>query len=277
MVLQSSNAYWCHTCRLNIQVNTSNTGDVECVSCNGSFVEEIPESDSFSTSNLPQNFIPEGVQVNNQSNISSSTIQRRRNAMISSNLFQNEGTGIRNSSSPFNFALATSISALVQQVITQLESHNRFGLSRRTPISVYLHTTTAGGRFLSEFRRMGLSDRSYDQLLHELLMNSGRLNNPPPTAKSVLKKLKENKKIISFGDAVSETLDCAVCKDDFKVGAEVLELECSHKFCESCIIPWLESHNTCPVCRKEFLTDDIEYEARKESERVTTSSNETQE
>jgi len=38
---------------------------------------------------------------------------------------------------------------------------------------------------------------------------------------------------------------------------------CEHQFHYNCIIPWLKTNNTCPVCRKELLTDDTEYNKRK--------------
>lgn len=44
---------------------------------------------------------------------------------------------------------------------------------------------------------------------------------------------------------------CSVCWDDFKLDEDVRQLRCEHIFHEACIIPWLELHNTCPVCRKE--------------------------
>lgn len=48
---------------------------------------------------------------------------------------------------------------------------------------------------------------------------------------------------------------CTVCHDDYEEGATVVELPCTHCFHEDCIMPWLETHNTCPVCRKELPPD----------------------
>ena len=47
------------------------------------------------------------------------------------------------------------------------------------------------------------------------------------------------------------SLQCSVCWDDFKLDEEVRQLRCEHIFHGDCIIPWLELHDTCPVCRKE--------------------------
>jgi len=49
--------------------------------------------------------------------------------------------------------------------------------------------------------------------------------------------------------------DCAVCKESFKLDPEdpdelvVVTLPCKHSFHEGCILPWLKSSGTCPVCR----------------------------
>lgn len=48
---------------------------------------------------------------------------------------------------------------------------------------------------------------------------------------------------------------CTVCHDDYEEGTTVVELPCTHCFHEGCIMPWLETHNTCPVCRKELPAD----------------------
>ncbi|THG22099.1 hypothetical protein TEA_014406 [Camellia sinensis var. sinensis] len=42
---------------------------------------------------------------------------------------------------------------------------------------------------------------------------------------------------------------CAVCLEEFREGTELTSMPCSHLFHHHCIEPWLESHNSCPMCR----------------------------
>ncbi len=43
---------------------------------------------------------------------------------------------------------------------------------------------------------------------------------------------------------------CAVCWEDYTLGESVRQLNCDHCYHEGCIVPWLELHGTCPVCRQ---------------------------
>ncbi|KAF6151018.1 hypothetical protein GIB67_016496 [Kingdonia uniflora] len=54
-------------------------------------------------------------------------------------------------------------------------------------------------------------------------------------------------KLLNIG---KEVLECTVCLNHFKDG-EIVRLlpKCYHGFHRDCIDAWLESHNTCPVCR----------------------------
>ena len=45
--------------------------------------------------------------------------------------------------------------------------------------------------------------------------------------------------------------ECVVCCDDFKDEDLVVVLKCAHAFHESCAIPWLRLHASCPICRRE--------------------------
>lgn len=57
--------------------------------------------------------------------------------------------------------------------------------------------------------------------------------------------------------------DCAVCKEQFSLETEdpdeqvVVTLPCQHPFHEPCIMPWLKSSGTCPVCRQVPFVDFV--------------------
>ncbi|GAB0088197.1 E3 ubiquitin-protein ligase RNF181 [Sergentomyia squamirostris] len=80
---------------------------------------------------------------------------------------------------------------------------------------------------------------------------------PPPASKDVVSNLKERM-------PTAQDESCTIC---LKPNTEHLEkfmiLPCSHEFHGTCILPWLNKTNSCPLCRHELPTDDEEYEERK--------------
>jgi hypothetical protein len=59
--------------------------------------------------------------------------------------------------------------------------------------------------------------------------------------------------ILAFAhQAKSEnTQNCSICYDS-AVGESIVTLPCNHDFHMSCIIPWLRSNTTCPLCRRDL-------------------------
>ncbi|CAN8288382.1 unnamed protein product [Cochlearia groenlandica] len=82
----------------------------------------------------------------------------------------------------------------------------------------------------------------------------------PPASKSAIDALpnvKVDKEILE-----SEMNQCAVCIDEFEYGVFAKEMPCKHVYHRDCLLPWLKLHSSCPVCRHELPTGDVDYENR---------------
>ncbi|CAN6932849.1 unnamed protein product [Brassica oleracea var. botrytis] len=77
------------------------------------------------------------------------------------------------------------------------------------------------------------------------ILEDGGPPRAPLASKEVVKKLL----VIVFSEEMLKTL-----------GAE-------HTFRPLCLKPWLDEHNSCPICRHELPTDDQKYESWKEREK----------
>ncbi|PIN18620.1 Ubiquitin--protein ligase [Handroanthus impetiginosus] len=87
-----------------------------------------------------------------------------------------------------------------------------------------------------------------DLLLQHLAENDPNRYGTPPARKEAVEALPTVK--------IQETLLCSVCLDDCEIGSEVKEMPCKHKFHSGCILPWLELHGSCPVCRYQLPSDE---------------------
>lgn len=89
----------------------------------------------------------------------------------------------------------------------------------------------------------------------------------PPASKEVIAKLP----VITITEEILAKLgpdaDCSICKENLIVNDKMQELPCKHKFHPPCLKPWMDEHNSCPICRHELLTDDHKYESWKEREK----------
>lgn len=83
-----------------------------------------------------------------------------------------------------------------------------------------------------------------DELIDQLSQHDNR--GPPPASQSsitAMPTIKINQRHLN-GDS-----HCPVCKEKFELGSEAREMPCLHLYHSDCIVPWLEQHNSCPVCR----------------------------
>ena len=62
---------------------------------------------------------------------------------------------------------------------------------------------------------------------------------------------------------LEDNTSCAICLEAFNSGAEpepALRLPCAHVLGRRCMTRWLESHNSCPMCRHELFDHDQQHE-----------------
>ncbi|XP_042507067.1 E3 ubiquitin-protein ligase CIP8-like [Macadamia integrifolia] len=105
----------------------------------------------------------------------------------------------------------------------------------------------------------------YEALLQNLAeSDGGARRGAPPAARSAVAALETVEITLEEGGLV-----CAICKESVPVGATARKLPCGHGYHGDCIVPWLDSRNSCPVCRFELPTDDPEYEERKKRSTAT--------
>ncbi|MCL7028598.1 hypothetical protein MKW94_026750, partial [Papaver nudicaule] len=87
-----------------------------------------------------------------------------------------------------------------------------------------------------------------EMLLQHLMENDPNRYGTPPTQKDAIEAMPNV--------TVTENLQCSVCLDDFEIGLEAKQMPCKHKFHSECILPWLELHSSCPVCRYQMPSTD---------------------
>lgn len=92
-----------------------------------------------------------------------------------------------------------------------------------------------------------------DLLLQHLSENDPNRYGTPPAQKEAVEALATVK--------IEETLQCSVCLDDCEIGDEVKEMPCKHKFHSKCILPWLELHSSCPICRHQLPCDESKLDS----------------
>jgi len=94
----------------------------------------------------------------------------------------------------------------------------------------------------------GLSQYFLSELFRRARESGDHMQANPPASSHVIANLAPvSSSVILSGDT------CAICQDELcnsKFG-QARQMPCRHAFHHSCVTPWLQQHNTCPVCRAE--------------------------
>ncbi|CAN4090338.1 unnamed protein product [Withania somnifera] len=239
----SAALYFCYKCNHTVTITPSSTGDLFCPACNDDFVEEYenpnpdPQPDPF----------PNPVF-----------------SLLTSMLMGGgSGSGSRSSSRVVEASFGSDRSDDFDP-FEYLQTH----LASRRANGVTFEFVIEGGGGDSGGGGLGLPANigdyfigpGFEELIQHLAENDPNRYGTPPASKSAVEGLpdvKVDEELLS-----SELAQCAVCKDDFELGLDVKQMPCKHVYHKDCILPWLELHNSCPVCRFELPTDDPEYENR---------------
>ncbi|KAL0098392.1 hypothetical protein PUN28_008358 [Cardiocondyla obscurior] len=81
------------------------------------------------------------------------------------------------------------------------------------------------------------------------LLNQMDGTGPPPLSRNQIDEIPTT---IITQSQVDCKLQCSVCWEDFKLSEPVRQLPCAHVYHAPCIVPWLELHGTCPICRQNL-------------------------
>ncbi|KAK1371957.1 RING-type E3 ubiquitin transferase [Heracleum sosnowskyi] len=254
-----TNRYFCYQCNSTVTITPqSPSSELICPNCNGSFLEEFDESSALSPHpilNVPNFFPP--VSENNDF----LTLLR------GGNRFEN-----RVEFDPLSFFMTylhtlRAGGANIQFVVDNNNNNNNDS-SNNNNNNERRGFYNDPDSLLDPFGfRIPFNLGDYvvgpglEQLIQQLSENDPNRHGPPPAAKSAVEGLKS----VEIRDEMSDGdyWQCAVCMEIFEVGVEAKEMPCKHLFHSDCILPWLEMHNSCPVCRFELPTDDEDYENRK--------------
>ena len=262
--MEKPKKYWCFSCNKECQIIKSiEEGDEVylCSLCKNSFVEEI--EDNNNQTQAPQN------QPQIQSN-------RRINITINNNNYQTSINNNRNHQDQYKYGMDNTFLFLPSTVnYVQTNDDDIYPnivdsvLSIISPgVNTLINSLNLNDTYnnLVSFLNNHNNDFQFNNLVNILMsMDMGSNSHPPALERAInnLKKIEVNENNINN----YKNITCNICLDNFEIGNTLRILECNHEFHEECILTWLKSNNTCPICRHELESNDPNYERRKNNHR----------
>ena len=299
--MEKQKKYWCYSCDKECQIIKAMVDGEEvyqCSSCRNAFVEEIEEEKNNTSqnntsqnntsqnntiqNNAPQNNNPNPIHnintINRINNISIINVPPINNFNLSQNSTNNQNTTSNNNSNQDEYGLNNTLLFLPSTVHYQRINTNNlipnivnsvgdfFSSFTGPGFSTIFSSSNNSNNNILSFLNQHNNDFQFNNLVNIIMsFESSMHGNPPASQRAIenLPKVEVNKdNINNFKDVT-----CNICLEGFVLGDILRILECKHEFHEKCIITWLKSRNTCPVCRHELESNDPNYERRKHEHR----------
>ncbi|XP_010045099.2 probable E3 ubiquitin-protein ligase RHC1A isoform X1 [Eucalyptus grandis] len=234
--------HWCHQCTRPIGLQG---GEVICPYCDGGFVQELQEVQALASADVsapyPMDLSPQVNPVFDAffAMIGDNVLDRRSRILRFVDLVTRDpsfdvrgrpaGRRPRLDESD-DYSMSPGLDQLMEQLSVD---------GRRGPLDQLMEQLSVDGR---RGPPPGL-----DQLIEQLYVDGRR--GPPPAPQSAIAALPTIK--ITWTHLRDDS-ECPVCKEEFELQAEAKMMPCHHFYHPDCIVPWLEQHNSCPVCRFEM-------------------------
>ena len=276
--MENPKRYWCFSCNKECKIiKVIEDGDevYQCSTCKNAFVEEMEEINNEAQSQNQQSQTQNNqTQSNTRINI---TINNNNN--INNNNRANNTSQISNQNNPgqYQYGMNNTLLFLPSTVNYVTMNENNLIPSMMNSIgSIFSNISPEINNFFNSFNmNNGLisflnnhnNDFQFNNLVNIMMsFDIGSNNRHPPASDKAIKELKK----IEVNDnnlSNYKNITCNICLENFEVGNILRILECNHEFHENCIITWLKSNNTCPICRHELESNDPNYERRKNNHR----------
>lgn len=248
--------YWCHRCEQAIEEAMAE--EVKCPFCDGGFVEEMT-----------------GQEFDGLTSRQSEHDLSQWSGMLNSPFEQPEATGDSDDEDDDDdddlgrefegFIRRHRRASALRRVLDSIQDDLRADRERDNSmlVNAFNQALALQGSVLDPDEVQGDQGGSNndDGLLEEYVLGAGLSlllqhlaeNDPnrygtPPAKKEVVEALPTVQ--------IEEAVSCSVCLDDLELGSQAKQMPCEHKFHSPCILPWLELHSSCPVCRFELPSED---------------------
>ncbi|XP_072304121.1 E3 ubiquitin-protein ligase RNF115 [Eucyclogobius newberryi] len=261
--------FFCHICK---SETTPNLPDLVCPNCDSGFIEEVDQNSSLlqnqrsSQRREPASISPELWQMlfmertallSNPSsetefdNDAPSSAGSSTLSSVSLNTDQLESRKPQTSNDQGSSSSSSSSSLSDESAEEEVLQQFFFGLFNINSDGAVTSSSRDRWRLLQLHSSPGdyaWGQRGLDTVITDLIDRLD-ISGPPPAEKDSISSLPTVSILQEHKDS---RLDCPVCMEEYSLDESVRQLPCLHYFHSDCIVPWLELHDTCPVCRKSL-------------------------